>query len=120
MTTWTAADAAELDVLVHALVFDFWEHRKHCEACKPEPCPRYEAWLEHKARCKICEGLAPLTFGWDCPWRHRFLEEHHDCLRCSPCPHLEAAIAEVLEWREARILLSRAEVLRAETDERAA
>ena len=115
MSVWTDADAAELDVLVHALAFDFWEHRKRCEACQPEPCPRYEAWLEHKAGCKICEGLAPLTFGWDCPWRRRFLEEHHDCVRCLPCPQLVAAIAEVIDWRESRLLLrSRAEYLRAE------
>ena len=53
MTTWTAADQAELDVLVHSLVFDFDEHRKHCDACQPGPCPRYEAWLDHKAACEI-------------------------------------------------------------------
>ena len=119
-SSWTSADAAELDVLVHALVFDFWEHRKQCRACDPDPCPRLEAWLEHEADCRICEGLAPLTFGWDCSVRRRFLEEHRDCVRCAPCPHLQAAIAEVLEWREARILLSRAEALRTDAEERAA
>ena len=111
-TTWTEADAAELDVLVHALVFDFWEHREQCEACRPEPCQRYAAWLEHKAGCRICEGLAPLTFGWDCPERRRFLDEHHDCSALSAVPGSEAAISEVVDWREARMLLSSAEYLR--------
>ena len=49
---WTDADGAELDVLVHALVFDYWEHRKHCEACRPERCPDLEAWKAHKAECR--------------------------------------------------------------------
>jgi hypothetical protein len=47
--------------------------------------------------------------------------EHRDrCGRCAgpqPCPHLQAAIREVCEWRQARILLSRAEALRAEREE---
>ncbi len=105
--TWTDADAAELDVLIHALTFDLWKHREECEACRPEPCPQLEAWHDHKARCVICQGLAPLTYGATCEWRQRWLVEHRDCIPCNPCPHLKAAIAEVLEWREARILLSR-------------
>jgi hypothetical protein len=114
--TWTAADGAEFDALVHALAFDYFEHRQACEACRPGPCPRYEAWLEHKARCRICGGVAPLTHGWDCPWRRRFLEEHRNCVRCLPCPHLQAAIREVVDWFEARRLLTRAEELRREQD----
>jgi hypothetical protein len=31
---WTAADAAELEVLVHELVEVAFEHREHCEACR--------------------------------------------------------------------------------------
>jgi hypothetical protein len=84
--TWTSADAAELDVLVHALTFDYWEHRKRCEACRPEPCARYAAWLEHEGGCRACQGDAPLTFGPPCPERRRFLDEHRDCPRCLPCP----------------------------------
>jgi hypothetical protein len=118
--TWTDADAAELDVLVHALTFDFWKHREKCEACRPEPCPKLEAWHDHKRFCLICWGHAPLAYGATCEWRQRWLDEHRGCVRCNPCPHLQAAIAEALEWREARILLSRAEALRTETDERAA
>jgi hypothetical protein len=109
---WTPADAAELDVLTQALVFDYWEHRRRCEACKPGPCPRYEVWRAHEAECKACRGIAPLTFGPPCAERQRFLDEHHDCARCLPCPDLLAAIAEVVDWREARLLLSRAEALR--------
>jgi hypothetical protein len=114
---WTEADAAELDVLVHRLVFDFWEHRKKCRACRPEPCPDLKAWKAHKAECRACQGDAPLTFGPPCERRRQFLE--HDTSRCSclPCPHLQKAVAEVLEWREGRTLVSRAELLRAYQDE---
>jgi hypothetical protein len=115
---WTAADQAELDVLLYALVDSYFEHRERCRACQPGPCPRYEAWLEHEAGCRACQGHAPLTFGPPCPERRRFLDEHRDCVRCLPCPHLQTAIREVCEWREARILLSRAEALRAEQEAR--
>lgn len=118
MKFWTDADWAELDVLTHALGIDYFEHRKKCEACNPEPCRPWVTWIEHKAGCRICEGRAPLTFGWSCPMRDRFLVEHRDCVRCLPCPHLVSAIAEVLEWREARILRSRAEALRAAQQDR--
>jgi hypothetical protein len=68
-TNWTAADQAELDVLVWTLVDAYFEHRGRCEACDPEPCPSLEAWYEHKADCLICDGSnhprwrrhAPLT-----------------------------------------------------------
>jgi len=69
---WSPADAAELDVLVWALVSGYSEHRKKCRACADEPEPG-----------------APY-----------------------PCPHLAGAIDVVLDWREARILLSRAHALR--------
>ena len=76
---WTEADAAELDVLVHALVVDYFEHRKRCLACQPDP-----------------RAGTPY-----------------------PCPHLQRAIREVCDWREARILLSRSRSLRAAQDEAA-
>ena len=66
---WTAADAAELDVLVHELV---------------------SRYFEHTPRCASCAAGYP------------------------PCPHVRAAIEAVVDWREARALLSRAESLRAE------
>ena len=59
-----------------------------------------------------CQQLAPLTFGPPCPERRRFLDEHGECVRCLPCAHLQAAIREVVDWREARLLLSTAEALR--------
>ena len=65
---WTEADAAELDVLVRALVNGYFEHRE---------------------RCAICLAGTPY-----------------------PCPRAQKAIAEVVEWRDARALLSRAEALR--------
>ena len=111
---WTAADGAELDVLIGTLVGSYFEHRDRCEACRPEPCARYEAWLAHEADCRACQGDAPLTYGPSCAERRRFLDEHRDCARCLPCPHLQRAIAEVVDWRAARMLLSRAEYLRAE------
>ena len=70
---WTAADAAELDFLVHALVTGYWEHRDRCRACLSRAEPG-----------------------------------------SLPCPHLRTAIKEVVDWRDARALLSRAEALRAE------
>jgi hypothetical protein len=138
VTSWTQADEAELDVLVHALAFDYWEHRKHCEACRaasvrgvhirhhcddirPDPCDELEAWFVHRDGCAACQQRAPLTFGPPCPdWRDRRLEHGRTCRRCTPCPHLQAAIHEVVDWREARILLSQAEALRIEQRERAA
>ena len=36
---WTDADAAELDVLVHALTFDFWEHRKRVRGVPARAVP---------------------------------------------------------------------------------
>jgi hypothetical protein len=67
---WTDADQAELDVLIRAVVVDWFKHRATCDA--------------------------------------------------GPCPHLQEAIREVCDWREARILLSRAEALRAMQNEGAA
>lgn len=118
MSSWTQADQAELDVLLHALTTDYDKHRRACKAC--QPCPELEGWREHEAECRACHGDAPLTFGAPCERRRQFLE--HDTSRCSclPCPHLRQAIAEVLEWREARALLSRAEALRAELEARVA
>jgi len=116
---WTAADQAELDLLVHALAFDYSEHRKRCPACRPEPCPVLEAWREHRALCRACAGDAPLTFGGPCERKPAFIAHGDSCARCKPCPHLQTAIREVGEWREARILLSRAQALRAIQDEAA-
>jgi hypothetical protein len=42
---------------------------------------------------------------------------HRRSCRLDPCPHLIEAIAEVVDWREARMLLTRAEELRAARDE---
>ncbi len=64
---WTAADSAELDVLLQALAVAFFEHRERCATC--------------------LEGRVP-------------------------CPSVRNAIREVCDWREARILLSRAQALR--------
>jgi hypothetical protein len=63
---WTPADQAEQDLLLHALV---------------------TAWFEHRDRCDL-----------------------------DPDPHLIAAIDVVVDWREARLLLSNAEWLRAELE----
>ena len=111
MSFWTPADRAETDVLVHAVAFDYFEHRKHCDAC--QPCPELAAWREHKAGCPACLGYAPLTYGAPCERHDRFLEHNRrGCARCLPCPHLQAAIREVCDWRDARLLLSKAQALR--------
>jgi hypothetical protein len=112
--TWTAADQAERDVLLWALADGYDEHRQKCRAC--QPCPELASWRAHKTECRACQGEAPLTYGPPCERRRQFLE--HDTSRCSclPCPHLQAAVREVVDWREARALLSRAQALRAELE----
>ena len=118
---WTVADSAEMDVLVWELVRGYFEHRARCEACNPaEPCPIYLEWTEHLASCRGCRGDAPLSFS-ACPGRRAAFVAHGEtCRRCNSCPALRAAIEVVMEWREARALLSRAEHLRAERNEVAA
>lgn len=116
---WTTADAAELDALLHRLVGDYWRHRESCRACRRDPCPHLVAWREHERGCRACQGAAPLSHPTSdaCRARRRAFVEHGDsCPRCNPCPHLRQAISAVLDWREARMLLSRAEDLRAERD----
>jgi hypothetical protein len=56
-------------------------------------------YFEHRERCRACRP---------------------DARPSIPCPHLRVAISEVLDWRAARVLLSRAQALRAELEERAA
>jgi hypothetical protein len=46
--------------------------------------------------------------------------KHRPTCNADPCPHIQQAIAEVLDWREARALLSQAQALRAELGEQAA
>lgn len=117
MIGWTPADGAELDVLVHTLTFDYEEHRAKCRACRP--CAWPDRWRAHKRSCRVCQGDAPLTFGTDCYARVRFLEHTAGCPSCSgPCPHLRAAVAVVVDWRNARALLSKAEALRCGADDR--
>lgn len=116
---WTAADQAELDVLLHALTFDYWEHRERCEACRP--CDELGTWRAHKDECPACRGDAPLTFGPPCERSERWLEHNRrGCVRCLPCPSVQKAIREVVDWHEARRLLSRAEALRADQAARTA
>jgi hypothetical protein len=68
---WTAADAAELDVLVHELVRVGFLHREACSCCRA---------------------------GYP------------------PCPRLGEAIETVIEWRDGRVLRSKAEWLRGRED----
>ena len=115
---WTEADDAQSLVLIRALTFDYCEHRRSCPTCLA--CPELEAWRDHLNQCRACQGEAPLTFGPPCERRRQFL--HHDKARCSclPCPHVVAAVREVVDWHEARPLLSHAEALRAQHETRAA
>jgi hypothetical protein len=43
-------------------------------------------------------------------------QKHRRTCQLEPCPHLQAAIREVCDWREARALRSKAEALRTERD----
>jgi hypothetical protein len=72
---WTAADAAELDVLIHEFL---------------------RAVYRHRDVCAICSGGGP--------W-------------CTP---LRQALEGVLEWRDGRVLRSKADWLRLRHDLRAA
>jgi hypothetical protein len=112
---WTEADHAELDVLTYALCRGYFEdHRERCAYCALGDCPEFVAWREHLAECPACRGDAPLTFGLPCDRKREFVDHGDDCKRCNPCPYLRRAIGAVVDWREARALLSRAEYLRAE------
>jgi len=113
---WTPADEAELDVLAFELSRSYFQHRERCAACQPGDCPELVAWREHLDECPACRGDAPLTFGPPCSRKAEFIAHGDTCVRCNPCPSLRLAIELVLEWREARELLSRAEWLRAERD----
>lgn len=118
--TWTTADDAELDVLVLELARSYRDHRERCESCSPEPCPTLVAYRAHRAGCWKCRhGItyATATYGDPCWIRLHFIAHGDTCKRCNVCPHLRTAIEAVLDWRQARELLSRAEALRAERDE---
>ena len=45
---WTAADQAELDVLLWALVSGYFEHRRRCATCAAgfPPCQHLQAAIE--------------------------------------------------------------------------
>jgi hypothetical protein len=114
---WTSADRAEFDVLVLELTRGYFEHREHCEACKPGDCPELVAWREHLEGCPACRGDALLTFGGLCHRKAVFVAHGGTCPRCNPCPSLGPAILLVVDWREARELKSRAQWLRAQRDQ---
>lgn len=113
---WTAADAAELDVLSYELARHSAEHRDHCEACKP--CPVYEDWRAHLAVCRRCQDDAPLTFGGPCERRAEFVGHGDACPRCNPCPTLTALATIAVDWRDGRVLKSKAAWLRQYENER--
>lgn len=119
---WTAADSAELDVLVHELSKGAEQHRASCAACKPEPCAFLTSYLEHRETCWKCENsikLATATYGEPCPRYAEFVAHSDACARCNPCPGMTKAIKIVVEWRDGRALLSRAESLRRALEEAA-
>lgn len=114
MTEWTEADGAELDVAIYELVRCFDRHRQTCPHY--QPCETLARYRVHRETCLVCEGLAPLNHGARCAVHDLFIAHADGCVQCTPCPHIKEAIAAVLDWREARILLSRAHHLRAERD----
>jgi hypothetical protein len=92
------------------------DHRERCAYCRPGDCPELVAWREHLNGCRACRGDAPLSYGSPCHRKREFIDHGDECKRCNPCPYLRRAIEAVVDWREARALLSRATYLRAETD----
>jgi hypothetical protein len=113
---WTRADSAELDCLLFELVRGYFERLQRCAACQPGDCPKLVAWRQHLEMCKACRGDGPLTHGLPCERYQEFVGHSQTCARCNHCPRVQLAIQVVLEWRERRALLSRAEFLRAERD----
>jgi hypothetical protein len=112
---WTEADAAEQEVLIFEVCRGYFDdHRERCAYCQPGGCPQLVAWREHLDKCPACRGDAPLTYGSPCKRKREFIDHGDNCKRCNPCPYLRRAIEAVVDWREARALLSRAEYLRAE------
>ena len=116
---WTAADAAELDVLTHELARRYFEHREHCDACRSD-CGQLEGWRAHLEECVACRGDAPLTYGPPCDRRAEFVAHGNSCVRCNPCPTLTRMVETVVEWRAGRVLRSKAEWLRRHEDGRIA
>jgi hypothetical protein len=115
---WTAADAAELDVLVYELARRSTEHRDHCEACRP--CPEYEDWRRHLDGCRRCQDEAPLTYGGPCSRRAQMVAHGNACPSCNPCPTLTKLAEIAVDWRDGRVLKSKAAWLRQYEREREA
>jgi hypothetical protein len=112
---WTPADSAELDVLVYELARGHAIHRERCAACKPEPCPALANYLEHRETCRNCEHgikVRTATYGDPCPRYLQHVAHGDGCPRCNPCVHVRNAIEEIVEWRELRVLRSKAAWLR--------
>jgi hypothetical protein len=114
---WTAADAAEADVMAYELArHGAAEHRATCAACRP--CPIYEDWRAHLALCRRCQDDAPVTFGGPCERRAEFIAHGHSCLPCNPCRTLTKLAEIAVDWRDRRVLRSKAEWLRRLENER--
>jgi hypothetical protein len=107
---WTPADSAELDVLAYELAGHVTEHRAHCAAC--QPCPEYDDWRRHLDDCRACRGDAPLIFGPPCPRRAQFVAHGDACRRYNPCPTLTNLAEIAVDWRDGRVLKSKAAWLR--------
>lgn len=79
MPWWTAADAADLDVLVHELITDVFAHREGCETC---------AARDH--RCRVVSAAIQRVLDWreDQILRSRaaWLRAHQDRLEAGGRP----------------------------------
>src|SRR5690242_16949828 len=85
----SAADLAELDVLIWELADAYQEHRQNCEWCRPTPCRTLTAFLEHKAECWKCQNgvcVATALYGQPCWIRQHWIAHGDTCKRCNPCP----------------------------------
>lgn len=60
--TWTAADDAELDVMVDELVRSYFEHRELCESCR--------RWSEREPGATPCPHMQNAV-GVVIDWEHR-------------------------------------------------
>ena len=116
---WSAADEAELNLLVFELVECASSHRAGCPYCRP--CSAAAEYLEHKSTCWSCDnGIRVATATWGPPCSRYLERDAHieACASCAatPCPKLTEAIEAVVTWQRRRELWSRAIYMRAGQD----
>lgn len=122
MTAWTAADEAELDILLGELLSEYERHvAEGCTGCKQ--ARRSDARVERTASSPdvTLPDVSPVG---DIEWPSSPVERYKPTSRParthvvpgSCCPKIAAGVHVLLDWHEQRMRRTRAEWLRAELD----